>query len=222
MRHDYKSMRPLLTPTGNHLVCALEDGTLIVWNVQSEEKFRELKHPLYVDEDEDNDNPDEIQQLKLSPDGRFLASESRFTSVRLWDLQTGKEVDTFPSDISSIIGFSPCGSYLACLGEHIQLWDIASGAMFKTSIKQDWVTDEFAFSPCGRYLAAGMDEVFLWDIVRDELHMQQSLPKGCQEMFPLIFSTCGNYFAAGAWWKPCVEKVPICVESKNRKTFNNL
>ena len=206
-----KGMRPLLTPTGNHLVCALEDGTLIVWNVQSEEKFRELKHPLYVDEDEDDDNPDGIQQLKLSPDGRFLASESRFTSVRLWDLQTGKEVGTFPSDISSIIGFSPCSSYLTCLGKHIQLWDIASGEMFKTSIKQDWVTDEYAFSPCGRYLAAGMDEVFLWDIVRDELHMQLSLPKGCQEMFPLIFSTCGNYFAAGAWWKPCVEKVPICV-----------
>lgn len=212
MQHDYKSRCPLLTPTGNRLVCALEDGTLIVWDVQSGEKFRELTHPLYVDEDEDDeDNPDEIEQLKLSPDGRFLASESRFTSVRLWDLQTGKEVGTFPSDIYSIIGFSPCGSYLACLGEYIQLWDIASGEMFKTSIKQDLVTDEFAFSPCGQYLAAGMDEIFLWDIVRGELYRQLPLPQGCQEMFPLTFSSCGSYFAAGAWWQPGVEKVPICL-----------
>ncbi len=224
MRHDYKSMCPLLTPTGNHLVCALEDGTLIIWDVQSGEKFCELIHPLYVDEDEDDeDNPDVIEQLKLSPDGRFLASKSRFTSVRLWDLQTGKEVGTFPSDIYGIIDFSPCGRYLACLGEYIQLWNIASGEMFKTSIKQDLVADEFAFSPCGRYLAAGMDEIFLWDIVRSELHMQLPLPQGCHKMFPLIFSTCGNYFAAGAWWQPGVEKVPIClwevVSGKHLATF---
>lgn len=214
MRHEFKSMSPVLTPTGNRLVCALKDGTLIVWDVQSGKKFHELIHPLYVDEDEDDeddeDEPDEIEQLKLSSDGRFLASESRFTSVRLWDLQTGKEVGIIPSDIYSIIGFSPCGSYLASLREYIQLCDIASGKTFKTSIKQDMVPDEFAFSPCGRYLAAGMNEIFLWDITRSELHIQLT-PPGCGKMFPLTFSLCGNYFAAGAWWEDGLEKMPICL-----------
>ena len=162
------------------------------------------------DEDED-DNPDELSQLEISPDGRFLASESRFTPVRLWDLEHDMEVETFPSDVWRIVGFSPCGTYLVCLGECIQLWNIASGEMLETSITQEQVTDEFAFSPCGRYLAAGMNEILLWDIIRCELHMQLPLPQECQNMFPLTFSQCGHYFASGAWWQTGLVKVPICL-----------
>ena len=212
MRHEYKSLRPVLTPTGNRLACAFDDGTLIVWNMLNGEKFREFKHPLYVDEDEDDeDNPDEITQLKFSPDGRLLASESRFTPVRLWDLEQGIEAQTFPSDIPRLIEFSPCGSYLACLREYVQLWDITYNKMFKTSITNDQVTDEFAFSPCGRYLAAGMDEIMLWDIECCKLHMKLQSPQGCQTIFPLVFSPCGKYFAAGTWWREGMEKMVICL-----------
>ncbi|MCY3550908.1 MAG: hypothetical protein OXH39_10665 [Candidatus Poribacteria bacterium] len=212
IRHEYKSLRPVLTPTGNRLACAFDDGTLIVWNMLHGEKFREFKHPLHVDEDEDDeDNPDEIEQLKFSPDGRFLASESRFTPVRLWDLEQGIEAHTFPSDIPRLIDFSPCGSYLACLGEYVQLWDITYNKMFKTSITNDQVTDKFAFSPCGRYFAAGMGEIMLWDIECCKLHMKLQLPQGCQTLFPLVFSPCGKYFAAATWWREGMEKMVICL-----------
>ena len=205
----YWSVFPTLAPTGTLFAYADADGNLKVWDVQSGEKLHELTHPLYQEDEEDEDK---IRKLAFSPDGSFLASESRFTPIRLWDMEHGEEIIAFPGDsLGGIIGFSPCGKYLACLGEYIQLWDITRGEMYITSITQNQVTDEFAFSPCGRYLAAGMDEIMLWDITRCELHMQLSLPKGCQKMFPLAFSQCGDYFAAGAWWQPGMEKMPICL-----------
>ena len=205
----YWSAFPALSPTGTLFAYADADGNVKVWDVQCGEKLHELTHPLYQD---DEDDEDKISELAFSLDGSLLTSESRFTPIRLWDMEHGEEIIAFPGDsLGGIIGFSPCGKYLACLGEHAQLWDIARGEMIITSITQDQVTDEFAFSPCGRYLAAGMDEIMLWDITRCELHMQLSLPKGCQKMFPLAFSQCGDYFAAGAWWQPSMEKIPICL-----------
>ena len=50
----------------------------------------ELTHPLDEDDANDEDNKDEIRKLAFSPDGSLLASESRFTSVRLWDMGSGK------------------------------------------------------------------------------------------------------------------------------------
>ena len=208
----YWSAFPALSPTGTLFAYADADGNLKVWDVQCGEKLHELTHPLYQDDEDDEDDEDKISELAFSPDGSLLTSESRFTPIRLWDMEHGKEIIAFPGDsLGGIIGFSPCGKYLACLGEYVQLWDITHGEMFITSITQDQVTDEFAFSPCGRYLAAGMSKIMLWDITRCELHMQLSLPKGCQKMFPLAFSQCGDYFAAGAWWQPGMEKMPICL-----------
>ncbi len=210
MDRKYWSALPALAPTGNLFAYATEDGTLKVWDVQRGAQLYELTHPLDHDDDDEEDDGDEVRELKFSPDGRLLASESRFTSARLWNLQTGEEVDTFPSDIRGIIGFSPCSRYLFSFGEeYIQLWDIASAEMCQTSITPEQVTDEFAFSPCGQYLAAGRNEIILWDIMRCELHRRLPLPPGCSDMFPLTFSQCGSYLAAGAWWKEGVEKVPI-------------
>ncbi len=207
----YWSAFPALAPTGTLFAYADADGNLKIWDVQSGEKLHELTHPLYEDE-EDEDDEDKISELAFSPDGSLLTSESRFTPIRLWDMEHGEEIIAFPGDsLGGIIGFSPCGKYLACFGKYVQLWDITRGEMFITSITQDQVTDEFAFSPCGRYLAAGMNEIMLWDIARCELHMQLPLPQGCQLMFPLTFSPCGNYLAAGAWWRQGLDKVPICL-----------
>ena len=210
----YWSAFPALSPIGTLFAYADADGNLKIWDVQSGEKLHELIHPLYEDEEDEDDEDDEdkISELAFSPDGSLLTSESRFTPVRLWDMEHGEEIIAFPGDsLGGIIGFSPYGKYLACFGEYVQLWDITRGEMFITSITQDQVTDEFAFSSCGRYLAAGMNEIMLWDIARCELHMQLPLPQGCQLMFPLTFSPCGNYLAAGAWWRQGLDKVPICL-----------
>ena len=216
---EYWSAFPALAPTGTLFAYADAEGNLKVWDVKSTEKLHELTHPL-LQVDDDDDGGDEIRKLEFSPDGSLLASESRFTSVRVWDMGSGEEINAFRKHkISGIIGFTPCGKYLACKGEEILLWDIVHHKLHKTGLNLSVIE----FSACGRYLACSGDEMLLYDLTRREIHVQLSLPQECERMHAAAFSSCGNYFAAGAWWHQGLEKVPIClwevVSGKHLVTF---
>ena len=204
---EYWSAFPTLAPTGTLFAYADADGTLKVWDVQSGEKCYELTHPLDEDDEDDEDNKDEIRELAFSPDGNLLASESRFTSVRLWDMESGKEIDAFPKHkVLGILGFSPCGQYLACAGEEILLWDIAHRKLHKTGLNQGPF-----ISACRHYFVCSGDETVLYDLARCEIRHQLPLPEGSERIFCAAFSPCERYLAGGAWWQEGLEKVPIYV-----------
>ncbi len=201
---EYWNAFPTLAPTGTLFAYAGADGTLKVWDVRSGEKCYELTHPL--DED-DEDNKDEIRELAFSPDGSLLASESRFTSVRLWDMESGKEIGAFPKHkVLGILGFSPCGQYLACAGEEILLWDIAHRKLHKTGLNQGPF-----ISACRHYFVCSGDETVLYDLMRREIRHQLPLPEGSERIFCAAFSPCERYLVGGAWWEEGLEKVPIYV-----------
>ena len=204
---EYWSAFPTLAPTGTLFAYADADGTLKVWDVRSGEKCYELTHPLDEDDEDDEDNKDEIRELAFSPDGSLLASESRFTSVRLWDMESGKEIDAFPEHkVLGILGFSPCGQYLACAGEEILLWDIAHRKLHKTGLNQGPF-----ISACRHYFVCSGDETVLYDLMRREIRHQLPLPEGSERIFCAAFSPCERYLAGGAWWQEGLEKVPIYV-----------
>ena len=207
----YWSAFPALAPTGTLFAYADADGNLKVWDVESGNQLYELTHPLYQDieddEDDGDDEGDEIRKLEFSPDGSLLTSESRFTSLRLWDMESGKEIDAFPKHkILGILGFSPCGQYLACAGEEILLWDIAHRKLHKTGLNQGPF-----ISACRHYFVCSGDETVLYDLMRREIRHQLPLPEGSERIFCAAFSPCDRYLAGGAWWQEGLEKVPIYV-----------
>ena len=207
---EYWNAFPALAPTGMLFAYADADGNLKVWDVRSGDQLYELTHPLCQDiEDDEDDEGDEIRKLEFSSDGSLLTSQSRFTSVRLWDMERGEEVNTFPSDsVGGIIGFSPCGQYLACEGEEILLWDIAHRKLHKSGLNQGPFS-VMDFSPDGRYLVCSGNETLLYDLTRCKIHHQLSLPEESDHIFCAAFSPCGEYLAGGAWWEEGLEKVTI-------------
>ncbi len=186
---EYWSAFPVLAPTGTLFAYADADGNLKVWDVQSGKKLYELIHPLEPDDDnDDEDDGDFVDELKFSHDGKLLASESKSNNVRLWDMELGEEIDTFPSDSATgIIEFSPCGQYLSCCGtEELLIWDITHRR------------------PCE-------DETNLYTLTRFHIEARLSLPQECEYVEDPVFSSCGKYLTNNGSWDQDLKIFPICL-----------
>jgi WD40 repeat protein len=105
----------------------------------------------------------------ISPDGRWLAGESRAT-LRVWDLQTGQPVPGGAGHIGPIglLAFSPRLDTIATTGDDggLRLWDPLTGKLKAALLGEgDWVRG-LAFAPDGRLLASSdfSDAVRIWDV----------------------------------------------------------
>jgi RNA polymerase sigma factor (sigma-70 family) len=128
----------------------ISDLALAVWDVRTGARLGQL-----------GDNPNGVQGLALSPDGKLLAACGYSdNTIRLWDAAARKEVRTFKGHTSVIVSvaWSADGKTLVSGSQYdktIRLWD-AEGGRERRVIKanQDWPAD-VALSPDGKVIAAG-------------------------------------------------------------------
>ncbi|MEH2403619.1 AAA-like domain-containing protein, partial [Nostoc sp.] len=79
---------------------------------------------------------DSINSIVFSPDGKTLASASDDKTIKLWNLDTGKEITTLRGHSDSVISvvFSPDGKTLASASRDktIKLWNLDTGKEITT------------------------------------------------------------------------------------------
>jgi WD40 repeat protein len=99
--------------------------------------------------------------LAFSPDGRRFASGSWDHTIKIWDVNTGKLLQTLQGHQNLVlsIAFSPNGLLLASgsADKTIKLWDVNTGESLQTLAERSWVSS-LAFSPDGQMLAAEGDD----------------------------------------------------------------
>ncbi len=111
-----------------------------------------------------------VTSVCFSPDGRYTLSASWDNTLRLWDVKTGKELQTFEGHESCVTSacFSPDGRYaLSASWDHnIILWDVKTGKQIRSFKGHTSVVTSVCFSPDGRYaLSASWDQnIILWDV----------------------------------------------------------
>ncbi|MFM9812159.1 trypsin-like peptidase domain-containing protein, partial [Streptomyces scabiei] len=146
---------------------------------------------------------DEVNLVAFSPDGRTLATASNDTTIRLWDVATGKTRTTLTGHIDKVwsVAFSPDGRTLATASSDatIRLWDVTTG---KTRTTLTGHTDEVyavAFSPDGRTLASGGYEttIRLWDVATG--NTRTTLTGHTSEVVSIAFSPDGRTLASGGY-----------------------
>ncbi len=115
----------------------------------------------------------EIRCLAVSPDGRLMLSGSMDHTVRLWDVETGKDLATVKmenaGDIPLAVSFLPGGTkrFAVGSGQSVFVYELDSKRVSK-SIKLPGA-DALAFFPDGTRFCIGADRSLeIWDLERGE------------------------------------------------------
>ncbi len=153
-----------LSPTGELVATASEDGFVRLWRVSTGARLFEVKaHRGWVD------------ALAFSPDGRTLASSGEDHRIAFWDATSGAALrelyDEALAPRGGALDYSPDGRHIAAALRPggLALFDAASGARVK-ALGGDGLLD-LRFSPDGeRLVTAGKDHrVGLWSVASGTL-----------------------------------------------------
>ena len=156
----YGSVRSLsFRPDGKTLASGLSDGTIRIWDVQTDELLRTFMG-----------HASGVENIAFHPDGKTLASSGRLDgTLRIWDADTGERLHTLTGHTGWIhnFSFSPDGKTLASANhdETIRIWDATTGEHLHTLTGHTGAVYSISFHPNGKTIASVSEDATLriWD-----------------------------------------------------------
>jgi WD40 repeat protein len=170
--------------TANSGACA--QSTAVIWDARTGEQMNKL-------------TVNEAWFLVFSPDSQYALSTDLNNVVRVWDVNTGKEVSHIMHMVGvSEIQFSPNGKYVASASYDgtALVWEMLTGKEVAHMTHTGGVFS-VAFSPDGKYLATGGGDNIarLWklDAKHEVVHVEQD-----EQVSYFAISPSGRYIAIGS------------------------
>jgi WD40 repeat protein len=116
----------------------------------------------------------DVKSVAFSPDGKYTLSGSQDSTLKLWNLASGKEIRTFAGHASEVngIAFTPDGRFILSGSDDktLKLWDSLNGKEIRTFTGHSDYVLSVAISPDGKYALSGSRDktLKLWDIANGE------------------------------------------------------
>jgi len=124
------------SPDDRFLASAADDGTIILWDLETGQSIRTL-----------SGHTAQVRDVAFSPDGRFLVSAGWDKSVRVWEASTGRSISNLVghSNWVNSARFDSTGHWIISAGSDgtVRIWDAREGELAATLISlrdgDDWL-----------------------------------------------------------------------------------
>ncbi len=155
------------SPYGRTIARGNGDGTIRIWNAQTETLLRTL-----------TGHTDRVCSVAYSPDGRTIASGSEDRTVRIWNAETGKLLRTLRGHTEwvSSVAYSPDGLTIASVsgGGTIRIWNAETGKLLRTLRGHSGGIYSVAYSPDGQTIACS------GAVLSDDLSIRVPVISACE------------------------------------------
>ncbi len=162
-----------------------------------------------------------VEAIVFSPDNRWVATGSFDNTIKIWEMETGRELRSLTGHAGAIraLACSPDGKLLISGGNDstVRIWEVESGKEIKTFSDQEGVIEAVAISPDGKTLASGGSESTI--VVRD-LEARKVLIKlsgHTGSVSALAFSPDSDFVASGS--SDSTARIWNLAKGKLKRTF---
>jgi WD40 repeat protein len=142
---------------------------------------------------------DSVWSISFSPDGKFLASGSSDTTVKVWEVGSWREVATLRRHQGWVlsVSFSPDGKFLASGSyQTVKVWGVGSWREVAT-LRHGGDVSSVSFSPDGKFLASGSWDgtVKVWGVGS---WREVAILRHGDSVSSVSFSPDGKFLASGS------------------------
>jgi len=148
-------------------------------------------------------NADWVNAVAFSPDGQYALSGGRDDTVKVWEVVTGRQIQTLSNLNSQPISvrLSPDGEKLVTESSDgvVRLWDVESGQALQTFEHNSEAVLGATFSPDGQYVLSGSGQagtLRLWETATGK--EVRTFDPNQEAVFSLAFSPNGNHVLSGS------------------------
>jgi WD40 repeat protein len=163
-----------ITPDGKKIVSARDD-IIRVWDLESGNEITEVQvpTPIYDNLPAFIDPPPASAVVAITPDGKKIVSGSADKRIRVWDVETGKEIKTLEGHMDGVstVAITPDGKKIVSGSWDftIRVWDLENddgSNKVKTLEGHRGVIDSIAITPDGKKIVSGSQDntIRVWDL----------------------------------------------------------
>ena len=160
-------------PDSKNITAGSIDGKIFIWDAESGRQLRIHSVPVVLSGNTYVDSYNFFaRSMVYSPDGKHLTVTMNLQTVKIIDIETGREVRTLswsmPNTISDIrVVYSPDGRRIVTGSSDglVRIWDAMNGRLLHTLSGHTSGIWALAYSPDGKYIASGSHDtkVRIWD-----------------------------------------------------------